>query len=180
MLYREIIAVCSDNHTEHINTLCGQNAESVSVQPGGTYSDHWALKGNPNRQKFRAGCNKTQTWSSWAKVWGIFLYKWPTIIDFMAAGRCWELQQISSIRLLNERADRWEVARLLGGGGGGRKMYTLHPKSGHPVLLTSELRRRSDQIKSACSSPHALSSGTTDPTWTKFKLVTEQSNRTPP
>jgi len=25
MLYREIIAVCSQIHTNHINTLCGQN-----------------------------------------------------------------------------------------------------------------------------------------------------------
>ena len=27
MLYREIIAVCSEIHTEHLNTLCGQNVE---------------------------------------------------------------------------------------------------------------------------------------------------------
>ena len=27
MLYREIIAVCSQIHTKHINTLCGQNLE---------------------------------------------------------------------------------------------------------------------------------------------------------
>ena len=27
MLYREIIAVCSQTHTKHINTLCGQNVE---------------------------------------------------------------------------------------------------------------------------------------------------------
>jgi len=27
MLYREIIAVCSEIHTEHKNTLCGQNVE---------------------------------------------------------------------------------------------------------------------------------------------------------
>ena len=27
MLYREIIAVCSQFHTKHINTLCGQNVE---------------------------------------------------------------------------------------------------------------------------------------------------------
>ena len=27
MLYSEIIAVCSQIHTEHINTLCGQNVE---------------------------------------------------------------------------------------------------------------------------------------------------------
>jgi hypothetical protein len=40
MLYREIIAVCSEIHTEHINTLGGQNVEFVSVKPGGTYSNH--------------------------------------------------------------------------------------------------------------------------------------------
>ena len=27
MLYREIIAVCSQIHTKHINTLCGRNVE---------------------------------------------------------------------------------------------------------------------------------------------------------
>ena len=27
MLYREIIAVCSEIHKKHINTLCGQNGE---------------------------------------------------------------------------------------------------------------------------------------------------------
>jgi len=27
MLYREIIAVCSQIHTKHINTLCVQNVE---------------------------------------------------------------------------------------------------------------------------------------------------------
>ena len=32
MLYREIIAVCSEIHTEHINTLCGQNVEFVNVK----------------------------------------------------------------------------------------------------------------------------------------------------
>jgi len=32
MLYREIIAVCSEIHTKHINTLCGQNVELFSVK----------------------------------------------------------------------------------------------------------------------------------------------------
>ena len=41
MLYSEIIAVCSEIHTKHINTLCGQNVEFVNVKPGGTYSNHW-------------------------------------------------------------------------------------------------------------------------------------------
>jgi hypothetical protein len=27
MLYGELIAVCSENHTDHLNTLCGQKAE---------------------------------------------------------------------------------------------------------------------------------------------------------
>jgi hypothetical protein len=36
MLYREIFAVCSEIHTKHINTLCGQNVEFVNVKPGGT------------------------------------------------------------------------------------------------------------------------------------------------
>ena len=32
MLYREIIAVCSQIHTKRINTLCGQNVELVNVK----------------------------------------------------------------------------------------------------------------------------------------------------
>jgi hypothetical protein len=31
MLYREIIAVCSQIHTKHINTLCGPNVELLSI-----------------------------------------------------------------------------------------------------------------------------------------------------
>ena len=45
LLYREIIAVCSQIHTKRINTLCGQNVELLNVKPGGTYSDHRALEG---------------------------------------------------------------------------------------------------------------------------------------
>jgi hypothetical protein len=45
MLYREIIAVCSQIHTKHINTLCGHNVELLNVKPGGIHSDQWVLKG---------------------------------------------------------------------------------------------------------------------------------------
>jgi hypothetical protein len=45
MLYREIIAVCSEIHTKNINTLCGQNVELLNVEHGGTYSNRWALNG---------------------------------------------------------------------------------------------------------------------------------------
>jgi len=31
MLYREIIAVCSQIHTKYINSLCGQNVELLNV-----------------------------------------------------------------------------------------------------------------------------------------------------
>ena len=44
MLYREIIAVCSQIHTKHINTVCGQNVELLNVKPGGTHSDHWGFE----------------------------------------------------------------------------------------------------------------------------------------
>jgi len=45
MLYREIIAVCSQIHTKHTNTLCGQNVELLNVKHGGRYSNHRAVKG---------------------------------------------------------------------------------------------------------------------------------------
>ena len=32
MLYREIMAVCSEIHTKHINTLRGQNVELLNVK----------------------------------------------------------------------------------------------------------------------------------------------------
>ena len=32
MLYREIIAICSEIHTKHINSLCGQNVELLNVK----------------------------------------------------------------------------------------------------------------------------------------------------
>jgi hypothetical protein len=48
MLYREIIAVCSEIHIKHINIPCGQNVEFVSAKPSGTYSDQWAIHGYIN------------------------------------------------------------------------------------------------------------------------------------
>ena len=45
MMYREIIAVCSQIHTKHINTLCGQNVELLNVKLAVHIVTHWALKG---------------------------------------------------------------------------------------------------------------------------------------
>ena len=44
MLYREIIVVCSEIHTEHTNTLCGQNLEFLNVKPDRAYSKRLMLK----------------------------------------------------------------------------------------------------------------------------------------
>jgi hypothetical protein len=43
MLFRETVAVYFENHTEHIDALCGQKEEFRYVKAGGTYSDHCAL-----------------------------------------------------------------------------------------------------------------------------------------
>ena len=44
MLYREIIAVCSEIHTKHINKLCGQNVELLNVKLA--VHEHSCLKGS--------------------------------------------------------------------------------------------------------------------------------------
>jgi hypothetical protein len=45
MLYSEIIAVCSQIHTKHTNTLSGQNAECLDIKPNGAYINHRVLNG---------------------------------------------------------------------------------------------------------------------------------------
>jgi hypothetical protein len=45
MLFRETVAVYCENHTEHVNTLRGQNAEFYNVEAGGTYRDILSFKG---------------------------------------------------------------------------------------------------------------------------------------
>jgi hypothetical protein len=42
MLYTDIIAVCSQIHTKHINTLCGQNVELLNVKPPYCFEQHSA------------------------------------------------------------------------------------------------------------------------------------------
>jgi len=44
MVYREIIAVCSQIRTKHTNTLCGQNVELLNVKLA-VHKVHWALEG---------------------------------------------------------------------------------------------------------------------------------------
>jgi hypothetical protein len=46
MLFGERVAVYCENHTEHTDALCGQNAEFYYVKACGTYSNQWGLKGH--------------------------------------------------------------------------------------------------------------------------------------
>jgi hypothetical protein len=41
MLFRETVAVYSENHTENTNTLCGYNEQVCNAKLGGTYSNHY-------------------------------------------------------------------------------------------------------------------------------------------
>jgi hypothetical protein len=45
MLFGETFAVYCENHTEHTNTLCGQNGQFYCVKAGGAYSVHSAFEG---------------------------------------------------------------------------------------------------------------------------------------
>jgi hypothetical protein len=40
MLFKEIIALYSENHMKPVSTLCGQNAELLIVKAGSTYSHY--------------------------------------------------------------------------------------------------------------------------------------------
>jgi hypothetical protein len=46
MLYSEIIAVCSQIHTKHINTLCGLNVD-LYVKTVGKYNCHCVVCFSP-------------------------------------------------------------------------------------------------------------------------------------
>jgi hypothetical protein len=48
MLYREIIAVCSQIHTKHINTLCGQNVECRTYRAVNTLRLSFCLPARPS------------------------------------------------------------------------------------------------------------------------------------
>ena len=53
MLYMEIIAVCSEIHT-NLNIPCGQNGQCVSVNNGGTYRGADKSLARPGRKQPRS------------------------------------------------------------------------------------------------------------------------------
>jgi len=50
MLLRETMAVCSEIHMKHINTLCGQKLNFFNVKTRGTYRNRWASKVKENHK----------------------------------------------------------------------------------------------------------------------------------
>ena len=44
LIYREVIVAYPEIHNNHSNTVRGPNVEVLSVKPGVTFSNHWALK----------------------------------------------------------------------------------------------------------------------------------------
>jgi hypothetical protein len=45
MLFKEIIAVYSENHMKHEQAIvCGQSARTLIIKAGGTQVYHWALR----------------------------------------------------------------------------------------------------------------------------------------
>jgi hypothetical protein len=46
MLYREVIATCSEIRNNHRNKVCWQIIEFFNTEPGGTWSTHWDLRGS--------------------------------------------------------------------------------------------------------------------------------------
>ena len=58
MLYREIIDVCFEIHTKHINTLCGQNEEFVSV------TGQLKCDGTRAETRFRLSAKRTSPFKS--------------------------------------------------------------------------------------------------------------------
>jgi hypothetical protein len=51
MMFKEIIAVYSENYTEPVSKLCGQNSELLIVKVGGAYSYHKVSKGTARLPK---------------------------------------------------------------------------------------------------------------------------------
>ena len=85
MLYREIIAVCSEIQTKHINTLCGLNLELLNVKllvlkvTAGLQT----IRGGPHFKLsftpccFNATCQFTAILSLRPPIFGLTAFGWP-------------------------------------------------------------------------------------------------------
>jgi hypothetical protein len=85
MLYWEIIAVCSEIHTKHINTLCWQKVEFFSVKPGGINNNHWTLNGQVRKL---STLNSSSALTSFQAYWISTFVNFKEIWIFKFPQRC--------------------------------------------------------------------------------------------
>jgi hypothetical protein len=72
MLVRETVAVYCENHTEHINTLCGQNAETLYIR----------IQFVPHRKHHVFIIKPLQTFSVISDVTQIYFKSFIRLFDF--------------------------------------------------------------------------------------------------
>jgi hypothetical protein len=56
VIYGEVIVAYPEVHKNHRNTVRGPNVEVLSVKPGGTFNNHWVLKGYTREVVVRFFC----------------------------------------------------------------------------------------------------------------------------
>jgi len=61
MVYREIIAVCSESHTKHTNTLSGQNVGLLNAKPGFRKADFARRQFYYSEEHYLAECEAVQS-----------------------------------------------------------------------------------------------------------------------
>lgn len=61
MLYREVIALCSENHMQYVIALGGKKVEFLNLKPGGTQSNWWVMLLHHQVHQFGSGVDVSQT-----------------------------------------------------------------------------------------------------------------------
>ena len=71
MLYREIMAVCSQIHTKHINTLCGQNVDFLDTLAKLRKATISFIAARPSVLMEQLGSN----WTDFHEIWYFSIFR---------------------------------------------------------------------------------------------------------
>ena len=164
MLYREIIAVCSQIHTKHINTLCGQNVEFVNVKRGDIYSNYWICRVSvvfaviylEAWGEYQLPCCRMtglpaikssketffDRWGSFRTLWMIFIH-WFFNADFISSVQWKEVFQGCN----STRSARWIFPTHRSSlGKGFTREKTLHHSTGKCLNSSSSLEKAVENL----------------------------------